>query len=225
MLIANVDIREREETREYTDMLKIAGQTPAQIAKIQNDIKMVVEKAKTDRLKIYDDERQVLQQNWNTVLTSVQSAWDSQLKGLLSGTTTWAQAMKNIVADMVQQIIKEFEKAALAKAAAGLATAGLDVGTGGIGGALFNLISKPFGFAEGGIVPQDMIAMVHAGETILPPGVTPAAQMFGGTTHNNSLSIDSLNVTNSGGGPMNPMDIARAVAQVWNQNPGLRPTY
>jgi hypothetical protein len=53
----------------------------------------------------------------------------------------------------------------------------------------------------------------------------PAAQMFGGNSNSYSPSIGELHVHNEGGRPMNPQDIARAIAQVWDQNPGLRPKY
>jgi len=56
--------------------------------------------------------------------------------------------MKNIVADLILDIIKEFEKAALAKAALGLAGKGIDLaGQGGIGGAIFGAISGGAGAA------------------------------------------------------------------------------
>src|SRR5208282_505870 len=47
---------------------------------------------------------------WESELAPIQSAWDSQLKGLLAGTTTWSQAMKSIVGDLVIALIKKMEE-------------------------------------------------------------------------------------------------------------------
>jgi hypothetical protein len=84
-------------------------------------------------------QRQKLEQDtkdWQSVLSPIQSAWDSQLRGLLAGTTTWAQAMKNIFADLVLDIIKKLETIGIEKLASSLAGAlGGPAGlVGGLGG-------------------------------------------------------------------------------------------
>ncbi len=87
----------------------------AQRQDIENKIKELVEKRITDTLKRENDYVKEVQSQWSTVLETVQGAWDSQLRGLLTRTTTWAQAMKNIVLDLVLKIISEFEKLAIVK--------------------------------------------------------------------------------------------------------------
>jgi hypothetical protein len=61
------------------------------------------------------------QQEWQSALSPVLSAWNSQLRGLLGGTESWSKAMKKIFADLVIQVIEGFERIALQKAALGLA--------------------------------------------------------------------------------------------------------
>jgi hypothetical protein len=58
---------------------------------------------------------------WQSTMSPVLSAWNSQLRGLLGGTESWSKAMKKIVGDLVIQIIEYFERLAVQKAALGFA--------------------------------------------------------------------------------------------------------
>ena len=50
---------------------------------------------------------------WQSTASQIESAFNSQLRGLLQGTTSWAQAGKNILLDYVVTAIQAFEKLAL----------------------------------------------------------------------------------------------------------------
>src|SRR6202034_3576499 len=81
------------------------------------------QKFAADRQKILDQQAEQDTKAWTSVLSQIQSAWDSQLKKLLSGTESFGQAMKNIFADIALDAVKSLEKVALEKAAAGLTSA------------------------------------------------------------------------------------------------------
>lgn len=61
-------------------------------------------------------------------------------------------------------------------------------------------------FAEGGVVPRDMLARLHAGEFVVP-----ARQVAAGNFGGNSLSIGELNVNVPGGSNSSANDIGLAV--------------
>jgi len=84
-------------------------------------IKVARAKHELDIQKINNDSIAKQQAKYEQLFSTIQGAWDSQLKGLLSGTTTWAQAWKNILADLTLQFISFAEKTALNWAAAELA--------------------------------------------------------------------------------------------------------
>jgi hypothetical protein len=71
--------------------------------------------------KIVNDALQHDTQEWNSALGTIQSAWDSQLKGLLAGTTTWGQAMQHIFSDLAIKAIEQLEKIGVEKLASSLA--------------------------------------------------------------------------------------------------------
>lgn len=48
------------------------------------------------------------QKPWNTAFQEINSAFDSQISGLLRGTTSWASAFKNVLASLTTDVIKFF---------------------------------------------------------------------------------------------------------------------
>jgi hypothetical protein len=48
------------------------------------------------------------QKAWDTATKQINSAFDSQINGLLRGTTSWNQAMKNVLASLTEDVIKFF---------------------------------------------------------------------------------------------------------------------
>jgi hypothetical protein len=69
------------------------------------------------------DEQAIAQQQqmWTSALGSIETAFNSQLRGLLAGTTTWSQAFKKILGDLIIQFIEMCETTVVKWAAAQLA--------------------------------------------------------------------------------------------------------
>lgn len=79
-------------------------------AKINADIVKLQQKHNTEMQALNQQEIVAIKDKYMSVLSSIQSAWDSQLQGLLAGTTTWAQAFKNILSQLAIEFAKWVEK-------------------------------------------------------------------------------------------------------------------
>jgi hypothetical protein len=84
--------------------------------------KIIDAKYRAERQKILDQALAHDAQEWQSALQPLQSAWDSQLRKLLSGGESFGQAMKHVFADLVLDAIKQFEKLALQQASVGIAS-------------------------------------------------------------------------------------------------------
>ncbi len=100
--------------------LAIRGLDKAARAQINNELLLLEQKHMTDVLRLTQQayaERQRLVEGY---VNTVESSWNSSLRGMLAGTTSIMQAMKAIVADLIvywiQQMAKKlvFEQATLA---------------------------------------------------------------------------------------------------------------
>ena len=119
---------EAETEREYAaelalldQKLKLSNLDVEQKQKIL-DKKAVLEiKHRTDMLRL--DEQAIAQQQrmWTSALGSIETAFNSQLRGLLAGTTTWSQAFKKILGDLIIQFIEMCETMVVKWTAAQLA--------------------------------------------------------------------------------------------------------
>lgn len=118
-----INTRTLAESAAYDQLLGIYKNDAAQYAKIQAEKTQMLMQATRDGLKVQQQQLETDVKQWQSALTPLQSAWDSQLRGLLAGTTSWAQAMKSIVADLILDIIKKLESLAVEKAALALAGA------------------------------------------------------------------------------------------------------
>jgi hypothetical protein len=221
-LLRALAIRVSAEETAQNEIKAMYPKGSAEYEKAQAELTKIEEKFTLERQKIQEKERDENVKDWTTALTQIQSAWDSQLKGLLAGTTSWATAMKSIVADLVIDIIKDMEKIAIEKIALGLG--GTAIGGGGIGGAIFGALGSLAGFQAGtDYVPQTGLALVHQGEAIIPASMNPAAGGSGGgggPSINISISaIDGASVQR-----IAPM-LARQITQLLNNNPTMRPAY
>jgi len=97
---------------------------------------------------------------------------DTMLKGVLLGTQTWQEAMQRVFQNLALSFIEAVAQMMLQWAAFQLIGAPFSnpfaQGAGGIGGAIGS-IGSLLGFAGGTwSVPADMLAVVHAGEMIIP---------------------------------------------------------
>ena len=96
----------------YKRELALAGQTATQIAEIKR--KMEVEDLTiSDQIAMNAEKAAAASQKaYESMSNSILGAWNSQLRGMLSGQTSFAKAAKNVLADMVIQGIEGFEKLA-----------------------------------------------------------------------------------------------------------------
>src|SRR5260370_12349793 len=75
-----------------------------------NKIAELKAKHRTDELKLDGDAIAAQQKLWQEMFNSVPSAFNSQLRGLLAGTTSWKNAFKAILGDLVIAFIQAVEK-------------------------------------------------------------------------------------------------------------------
>jgi len=141
-LLAALKIREAAVEKLYADEAKLAGGIAAKAEEI--------EKRKTAALDAIYKERESLEaqqlkkntQEWESAGNTIVGAWNSQLRGLLARTESWATAMKNITADLVLKTIEGLEEIAVKQAAVHLASA--------VGGGPQSLLGSLVGGAGGG---------------------------------------------------------------------------
>lgn len=97
-----------EELMKYGDNAKERARIELQAQKLMHEIQ--VEGLKQEEALLKTRAR-----DWESSFSTITSAFNSQLRGLITGTTTWAQAMKNIALDLVIKLIETFEKLAVEK--------------------------------------------------------------------------------------------------------------
>jgi len=99
----------------------IAALSVAQRQAVLSKIDELEAKHRTDMLRL--DEQAIAQQQrmWTSALGSIETAFNSQLRGLLDGTTTWSQAFKKILGDLIIQFIEMCETMVVKWTAAQLA--------------------------------------------------------------------------------------------------------
>lgn len=96
--------------------LKLAQQT-----EINNKILQLQATHDNAMVKLDQQSVQAMAANWQTALGSITTAFNSQLRGLLTGTTTWAAAFKNIITDLLVKFISVVEEMGVKWAAGQLA--------------------------------------------------------------------------------------------------------
>jgi len=109
-LIAQVNTREAMETNEIQMGLQLQGLTQAQYQKFQDELTKTQQKADADRQKIEDQAVEAYQKQWESTLNTITGAFNSQLRGLLAGTTTWRQAWQKMLGDMIIKFIEMCEQ-------------------------------------------------------------------------------------------------------------------
>lgn len=90
--------------------LGLYAQGTTQYAAVKAKLLELDAKYALDSTKIQTDAIKEQQKSYDKFFTDVQSAFNGQLKGLLSGTTSWSQAFKNILGDLVIKFIESVEK-------------------------------------------------------------------------------------------------------------------
>jgi hypothetical protein len=98
----------------------IGGLSLAQRQVVENKILELKAKHNTEMISLDGQAIAAQTKMWQGYLSAIQSAWDSQLRGLLAGTTSFKQAMKNIFGDLIIGLIQAAEKMGIEWAAAQL---------------------------------------------------------------------------------------------------------
>jgi hypothetical protein len=119
--LAALNERDIQEQHYLQKQLALWKENSPEYVKILNEMTNAHGKFLDDVQKLNEQQRAANVKEWEGMLTPIQSAWDSQLRGLLAGTTSWAQAMKSIIGDLVIDMIKALESFAVKKAALALA--------------------------------------------------------------------------------------------------------
>lgn len=128
----------------YDKEVAIVGNDANKILEIKRKAAKLQETILMDQMKLEAEQLKKSQQEWESVVGSISGAFNSQLRGLLAGTTTWAHAMRSIAADLVLKMIEEFEKLALVKPLSSMLASALSAPTELFQG-LLNAIKSMFG--------------------------------------------------------------------------------
>ena len=106
-----------ETEREYNEELKLLGQkallqaeTGKSTQQTLDRVALLTQKHHTDMLRLDEQSIAAQQALWNGYLSSVTGAFNSQLRGLLEGTTSWHKAMKKILEDLTIKFIEMAEQ-------------------------------------------------------------------------------------------------------------------
>jgi hypothetical protein len=93
----------------------------AQKQAVLNKIAQLQAKHETDMIKLDQQSIAAQQQLYQNFFTSIEGAFNSQLRGLLAGTTSWSTAFKNILSDLLIKFVEYCEKTVIEWGAAELA--------------------------------------------------------------------------------------------------------
>jgi hypothetical protein len=110
LLQAAVTQEASEEEKLLQAELRVGSLSVIQRQDIENKIKELKAKTNTELVRL--DEQSIAEQQkiWTGYLDTVSGAFNSQLKGLLTGMTSWSSALKNILLDLTVKFIEMVEK-------------------------------------------------------------------------------------------------------------------
>ena len=90
--------------------LAIGDLKVAQAQAIENKISALTQKHSLDMIKIDEQSIAAAQKAWEGYFTTIESGFNSQIKGLISGTTSWSNAFKSVLSDILVKFIETVEK-------------------------------------------------------------------------------------------------------------------
>lgn len=93
--------------------LALANKSADQRQLVLNKISELENKYATATVKINGDAAAAVQKQWEDITNALQGAFNAQLRGMLAGTTSFAQGFRNILGDMVIYGIEAIEKLAV----------------------------------------------------------------------------------------------------------------
>ena len=100
-LLAELAKRTQKQQDYYDDEIALEGLSRSEIQKLENEKTQAIQKAVLERQKIIDKSNEDQAKKWGQAGADIAGAFNSQLRRLLAHTTSWAQAMKNIMGDLV----------------------------------------------------------------------------------------------------------------------------
>jgi hypothetical protein len=107
---ATLDQELSDELALYNKELQIDGLKLAERQAILNKIKAAQDQHDQAILQAEIKTAEAVAQEWQKVADKISGAINSQVRGLLNGTTTFAQAFKNIMADLLTSFIEDINK-------------------------------------------------------------------------------------------------------------------
>jgi hypothetical protein len=141
--------------------------TKADVTRIENEKTKIIQEAIRARERATDEALKRDAQEWASVLKPFESAFNSQLRALLSRTETLHQAMRKMLSDLAMQGIEKVESFGMEKAATGLA--------GALGGPQ-TFLGSLFGGAQGASTAANTSAL-----TVLTAAITANTAALGGS--------------------------------------------
>jgi hypothetical protein len=199
-------------------------------SKLQSDKVQAVIKANAEIKAEEDKVQKLVATAWNKLENSMNTAMDGVLRGVLQGTQNIGQAFERLAGDIVLTMIEAFAKMTIAQVVANATMGAVDKEHSlaaimrsawqaaakvyaevpfplniPAAAAVFSAVAAMGGnlpSAAGGMwqVPNDMIAMVHKNESILPAGIagslreTVSSGKSGGDVHLHVHAIDASGV-------------------------------
>ena len=109
-LLAALDKRHGIEMAAVADEIKVSAGSAAAYQKALNEKLTLDQKYQMDRQKILEAMAKDEEKSWTEGLSTITSSFNTQLRGLLAGTTSFATATKAILGDMIIKAIELFEK-------------------------------------------------------------------------------------------------------------------
>lgn len=121
-----LDEREAATKDIFAKEIALAEDNAGRKAAIERQLSKDIAEIQTERLRLEQEQLKKSVAEWQSMLNAISGAFTSQLRGLLQGTTTWAQAIKNIATDLVVKMIEEFLKLAVIKPLSGMLASALE---------------------------------------------------------------------------------------------------
>lgn len=202
-LLTELQKRQDLELAAVAKASEIDTESEAAKQRVANESLAIEARFVAERQKIIDQAAIAEAASWEAAMKPIQGAWDSQLRGLLAGTTSWAQAEKNIVADLVLDMIKSLETWAAKKAAIALASS----------------IGDPATMITGAVdIIKSMTGPVMAGATaFFAPLLGPAAPAAGAAV---AAATDAVAIGLSGGAATGLWNVPGPAPSLWQLHPG-----
>lgn len=98
------------EMEKLEEMKRVAGLTEAQRQEVENKIVLLRMRTNTELLRLDAQAILAMQHQFQTGLNVIMGAWNGQLRGLIQGTTSFADAIKNIWLDILVGFIQLVEQ-------------------------------------------------------------------------------------------------------------------